>query len=278
MKQPLVTISIPTLNSAAFLERCLGAIDRQTYGNIEVNIVDGGSTDSTKALALKHGVSAFNVYRGALLGARELGARIAKGAIVILLDSDQILEPEAVGGAVEALTNAPYDMLVLEEDVYRQKTLVEKLFHYDRVLVHRVKDFSPFTGVMLPRVYKKALVMDAFSRMPREALERVGGQDHAIIYYEAWQTSQRVKLIPNAVKHIEPDTLAKVWKKFYRWGYTSVDARYGKYNKLLHTKERLRTGLFRKGLVTASLASILLLSLKGVPYALGYCVGKIRRV
>ncbi len=57
MKNPHVLISIPTLNSSYFLEKCLKAIDTQTYKNISVNIVDGGSTDETISIAKKYGVS-----------------------------------------------------------------------------------------------------------------------------------------------------------------------------------------------------------------------------
>ena len=142
-----------------------------------------------------------------------------------------------------------HDMLSYSgEDVYSNRTFVEKLFHYDRILIHSVKDFSPYTGVMLPRVYKKQLLCAAFSAMPVQALEKIGGQDHAIIYYEAWKISQRVELVLAAVKHIEPANIIAVWRKFYRWGYTSKDAHLGEYKELIQKKERFRKGMFKPGL------------------------------
>ena len=44
---PLISIIIPTLNSAKFLKECLDSVKKQTYKNIEVLIIDGGSKDST---------------------------------------------------------------------------------------------------------------------------------------------------------------------------------------------------------------------------------------
>lgn len=272
---PLVTVSIPTMNSGQFIGRCLEAVSGQTYNQIEVNVIDGGSSDETVDIAKAHGVKEIVTYSGALLGARELGARIAHGSIVVLLDSDQILEPNAIERAVKMLGDN--DMLVLGEDVYSNKTFVEKLFHYDRLLIHDVKDFSPYTGVMLPRVYKQQILRDAFRAMPLEALKKVGGQDHAIIYYEAWRISRRVELIPAAVKHIEPDNFISVWRKFYRWGYTSKDAHLGEYKELIQKKERFRKGMFKPGLFIASLASILLLVMKGAPYAAGLITAKVKK-
>src|SRR5262249_53263014 len=159
-----------------------------------VNIIDGGSCDETVNIAKAHGIEQILTYRGGLLGARELGTRVATGSVIVLLDSDQILAPDAIERAVAMLRDN--EMLVLEEDVFSNKTLIERLLHRDRVLVHSIKDFSPYTGAMLPRVYDGQVLRDAFSAMPAEALDRIGGQDHAIIYYEAWQISRRAGLVP----------------------------------------------------------------------------------
>lgn len=271
--EPIVVISIPTMNSGEFIGRCLAAIANQTYKNLAINIIDGGSRDETIEIVRAHGVEQVLTYAGGLLGARELGTRMAQGPIVVLLDSDQILEPDAIERSVAMLRHS--DMLVLEEDVYRNKTLIEKLFHCDRKLVHSIKDFSPYTGAMLPRVYRRQILREAFSVMPAEALERIGGQDHAIIYYEAWKISRRVELVPSAVKHIEPGSLRSLWRKFYRWGYTSKDAHLGGYKDLIRKKERFRKGMFAPGLFGASLGSALLLVMKGVPYVAGLMAARL---
>ena len=70
--EPWVTISIPTMNSGKFIDRCLGAISSQTYKQIDINIIDGGSSDETVDIAKAHGVEVCT-YGGGLLGrTREL--------------------------------------------------------------------------------------------------------------------------------------------------------------------------------------------------------------
>lgn len=266
---PLVTISIPTFNSEPFLGLCLDAVKKQTYPNIEVNIVDGNSTDKTVPIAKEHGVRNIREYPGALLGARYEGVKTAKGDYTLLLDSDQVLEIDAIERAVKMAIGKQLDMLVLEEDVYKQDTFLEKLFHYDRLLIHAVKDFDPMTSVMLPRFYRTEQLRKAMESIPEEIREKVSGQDHAIIYYEMWKMTQKVDLLPLAVRHIEPNSLRVMWKKFYRWGATSVNAKFGPYEKFLAEKEGFRKGMWTKGLITASIASVVLLLIKGVPYKLG---------
>jgi glycosyltransferase involved in cell wall biosynthesis len=267
-KDSLVTISIPTYNSAKFIGRCLDAVRAQTYKNIEINIVDGNSQDETISIAKKY-TDKIIEYPGALLEARFKGLLASNGEYILLLDSDQILEVDAVERAVAKMQDNSLDMLVLEEDVYRKENFIEKLFYYDRVLIHSVKDFDPMTSVMLPRFYRVSQLRQAMENIPAEVREKVGGQDHAIIYYEMSKLTGKVDLLEKVVKHIEPDSLRTMWKKFYRWGATIADAKFGPYEDFLKKKERFRRGLWSKGLFVASFASILLLLIKGIPYKLG---------
>jgi len=168
-------------------------------------------------------------------------------------------------------------MLVLEESVYKNERFIEKLFDLDRQLVQQINDLSPHSGVMLPRFYLAPLLRSAFSNIPDECLREVGGQDHAIIYYEAWLIDKGVDILPGAVKHIEPDSLLLMWRKFYRWGRTSKRARVAKYRELLKDKERFRSGSFRRGNLALSSASFVLLVIKGIPFKLGVLVSRFQR-
>jgi glycosyltransferase involved in cell wall biosynthesis len=279
VNQPAVAVAIPTYNSAAALARCLDAVAAQTYPYVSTVVVDGGSTDDTLAIAQRYGVQVVPDRVG-LLNARKVGVAHSTGEYVLLLDSDQILEPDAIARAVAMAEgggpagDAGPDMLVFEEDVYRAETFLERLFQLDRRLIHAVRDFSPFTGVMLPRFYRRELLERVFEAIPVPALG-AGGQDHAIIYYEAWQLTQRVDLVLRAVRHVEPSAVRQIVPKFYRWGYTSRNARNDRYAHLLGRKEAFRKGMFTRGLVVASLGSICLLLIKGVPYKLGVLASRL---
>ncbi len=277
MSKPLVTISIPTFNSARTLARCLRAVRKQTYKNIEVNVVDKVSKDKTVEIARKHGVRKIKIMDGSLLASRYEGAKMARGKYILILDSDQILEEDAIERAVEMCEGEGLDILVFEEFAYKTDTFLEKLFDLDRRLFNAVNNLSPFTGVILPRFFERKLLLAAYNKIPKEIFPHTGGPDHAIVYYEAWRISKKIGVLPKAVRHLEPSSLRQFLPKFFRWGYTSVDVRFGKYDTLMAQKERFRTGLFTQGLIVESLGSILLLILKGIPFKLGYYLGKIDR-
>ena len=56
---PLVSVIIPTYNSASTLGVCLISLKNQTYKNIEIIIVDNFSTDTTRAIAKKYTENVF---------------------------------------------------------------------------------------------------------------------------------------------------------------------------------------------------------------------------
>lgn len=277
MTKPLVTISIPTFNSARSLRLCLEAVQQQTYKNIEVNIIDGASKDNTREIAQRFGIKNIKICKGSLLQARYEGINQAHGKYVLILDSDQILNSNSIEKAVELVENQKLDMLAFEEIPYSTKTFLEKLFDCDRKLINAVNDLNPFTGVIMPRFFNTKLLKKAYANIPKGIYVNTGGPDHAVVYYESWLLSKKIGVLKNAVKHIEPNSLPIFFKKFYRWGYTSIDAHSGKYHNLMTKKERFRTGLFKKGLFIESIGSIILLILKGVPFKIGYITANVKK-
>jgi len=151
-KLPLVSVTIPTRNSEDVISDCLSSVKNQSYPNIETLIIDSTSTDQTKEIAESFGAK-FISYEGKLLGARYEGFLSSQGDFILLLDSDQILEPTTVERALPVMND--YDMLVLEELSYKPKGFFEKLYDADRKLIHLQPNFDPLDGNLLPRFFRR---------------------------------------------------------------------------------------------------------------------------
>ncbi len=98
MKQPLVSVVVPAFNRAYCLERTIESALRQTYGNVEVLIVDDGSTDETAALVeRRYGddsrVRYLHQSNQGVAAARNTGLAAVRGEYIALLDSDDIWYP-----------------------------------------------------------------------------------------------------------------------------------------------------------------------------------------
>jgi glycosyltransferase involved in cell wall biosynthesis len=96
---PLVSIIIPCYNYGRFLNDSLGSILSQTYQNWECIIIDDGSTDNTKEIALQFTLKDARfkyIYQNnlGLAGARNTAFKHALGEYIQLLDADDMLEKE----------------------------------------------------------------------------------------------------------------------------------------------------------------------------------------
>ena len=100
-KDPLITLIIPVYNVSGYLTQCLDSVYGQTYKNIEILIIDDGSTDDSGRLcdeyALKDSRAAvFHTENHGLSAARNYGLDRAHGEYIAFLDSDDWLELNAI--------------------------------------------------------------------------------------------------------------------------------------------------------------------------------------
>ena len=95
----LISVIVPVYNTYDLLSRCVNSIRRQTYRNLEIILVDDGSTDNSGALAEKMAmedkrVRVFHKENGGSSSARNLGIEKARGDFIGFVDSDDYIEPE----------------------------------------------------------------------------------------------------------------------------------------------------------------------------------------
>jgi glycosyltransferase involved in cell wall biosynthesis len=89
---PLVSVIIPTYNRAKYIAETIESVLAQTYPNIEVIVIDDGSTDNTREVIVKYAPAVQymwqeNAERGA---SRNQGLRLATGEFIAFLDSDDL--------------------------------------------------------------------------------------------------------------------------------------------------------------------------------------------
>lgn len=95
----LISVIVPIYNVVEWLPRCINSIRKQTYRNIEIILVDDGSTDNSGAMAEKFAledkrIRVFHKENGGSSSARNLGISHAKGEYIGFIDSDDFIEPE----------------------------------------------------------------------------------------------------------------------------------------------------------------------------------------
>lgn len=99
-KRPvLISVIVPIYNIVEWLPRCVESIRRQTYRNLEIILVDDGSTDNSGAMAEKFAledkrIRVFHKENGGSSSARNFGISVARGEYLGFVDSDDYIEPQ----------------------------------------------------------------------------------------------------------------------------------------------------------------------------------------
>ncbi len=106
--QPLISVVVPVYRVEAYLGRCVESLRAQTYGNLEILLVDDGSPDGCSALcdayAKEDGrILAIHQENQGLSGARNTGIGAAKGEYLAFVDSDDYVAKDFLQTLYEAL-------------------------------------------------------------------------------------------------------------------------------------------------------------------------------
>ncbi len=241
-KQPLVSIIIPTKNTAHTIKDCLNSIKKQTYKNIEIIIVDNFSNDNTKRLALSckklFSVSRFMFYEiGPERSAqRNFGAKKAKGKYYFYVDSDMILSPKVVEECVNKFENNKLKNLC---GLYIPEIVLGNNFW------SKVRCFE--------RSFYNATVVDCVRFVPLKIFKKINGFDQTLTGPEDWDFDKKIRshgqvdIIKSPLYHNESSFNLKSYlnkKNFYifsfkryieKWGSDDVDIKkqLGAYYRLI---------------------------------------------
>lgn len=112
----MVSVIIPVYNTLRYLRESLESVIHQTYQNLEIIIVDDGSTDGSESICDEYKydsrVRVIHQENRGLGGARNAGLDIMSGEIVAFLDSDDAFLPETIQTMVEAMLFYKADIVI----------------------------------------------------------------------------------------------------------------------------------------------------------------------
>ena len=123
----MISVIIPVYNASVFLAKCLDSVINQTFENLQIILIDDGSTDGSGEICDDYSqmdtrIQVVHQENQGLSKARNVGLSLAKGEYITFIDSDDYIELDTYAVVNEAIENNQYPDLVF----FREKSVNTK--------------------------------------------------------------------------------------------------------------------------------------------------------
>ncbi len=121
MRNPLISVIVPVYNIEKYLPRCIESIRKQTYNNLEIILVNDGSTDTSGTICDEFAkkderIRVIHKENGGSSSARNAGIEVAKGEYLGFVDSDDYIESEMYEKMVYAIEETDCGIIQVARD------------------------------------------------------------------------------------------------------------------------------------------------------------------
>lgn len=170
MDKELISVIIPVYNVQKYLEKCLNSVLNQTYKNLEILLIDDGSTDNSSKICEEYKlkdsrIKVFHKENGGLSSARNYGIKEAKGIYITFIDSDDDIEEDYIEYLYKLLKKYNTKMSICSYNVIKNNktnlgiNLEEKLLSTEECLDNLLCE-KGFTVSACAKMYEKKLFDD----------------------------------------------------------------------------------------------------------------------
>lgn len=171
MQNKKVSVIIPVYNTELYLRRCLDSIINQTYKNLQIIIVNDGSTDSSLAICNEYAnkderICLIQKINEGQSVARNLGLDISEGEYITFVDSDDWIEIDMIENLIITINNHKADLVQFKSrQIYKEKIIQTKdtgreIICDNKKCIDLFINEKYFTSSSCYRLYKKEIIKD----------------------------------------------------------------------------------------------------------------------
>lgn len=242
----LVSIIIPVYNVEKYLRECLDSVIRQTYKNVEILVIDDGSSDLSGKICDEYAlrdtrIKVIHQENSGLSGARNRGIDLSSGDYLIFLDSDDYLEKDILEQLVIAIEKHKCDIAVSgiiycdeNKNILLKKAVKEETIYDKNEQIFNLLTSYEINTMAWGKLYNRNLFNDL--RYPLNKYH-----EDVYLTYKLLDKSKKTVVIPNmgfyyrqvdnsiihskfSIKHLDSLDAVKQRMKF-------IEKNYPEYNK-----------------------------------------------
>ena len=164
MNKQLISVIVPVYNVEEYLNGCIDSIVNQTYKNLEIILVDDGSTDSCPKICDQWSkkdkrIRVIHKKNGGVSSARNLGLEVAKGSYISFVDSDDYLEKNMYSTIIDKMCEENCDIIAFNYYIVDKKNktvAISKKIEED--FSKELLDDNGIRGFVWNKVYTKKIL------------------------------------------------------------------------------------------------------------------------
>lgn len=254
----LVSIIIPVYNTEQFLQKCLQSVVNQTYKNIEIIIINDGSSDNSHLIIEEFSVTdnrikVVNQTNKGISGARNRAVKEASGDYIMFVDSDDWINENMIEILVKTMLRGQTNMVVSNYySEFRENAVEKRIILKERIITdkerntfisrligpkdnelknpHFVDGFSTVWG----KIYKKDIIQT--NQISFIDLSIIGSNEDLLFNLEYLKHCNEIILLPDSLYHYRKNDMSYTTK--YR------ENLYLKWNNLFEQISKI-TGLYQ---------------------------------
>lgn len=176
--RPLVSVIVPAYNAASYLRETLESAIAQSYDNLEILVIDDGSTDETAQIASTFGdpVRVISTRNQGVAKARNTGIDASSGEFIALLDSDDLWKPDKIAIQLDAV-DASHRLIYTDAITFGTANLPEMLMSANEELP---------SGDIRARLIERNFIPTSSVLLDRKVAVQVGGFNADIPVCDDW--------------------------------------------------------------------------------------------
>jgi cellulose synthase/poly-beta-1,6-N-acetylglucosamine synthase-like glycosyltransferase/peptidoglycan/xylan/chitin deacetylase (PgdA/CDA1 family) len=226
--QPSVAVIVPAYNEAVGIERAVRSLTQADYDDLEVVVVDDGSTDGTGDLVEALGLPGVRVIRrtnGGKAAALTTGVLATEAEVVVMVDGDTVFEADTITNLVQPLADPTVGAVSGNTKVGNRSGLLGRWqhieyvmgFNFDRRMYEALQCTPTVPGAV--GAFRRSVLVEVGSVSSDTLAEdtdltlSIGRRGHRVVYAEyarAWTEA--------------PSTFSGLWRQRYRWSFGTMQA------------------------------------------------------
>ncbi len=219
----LISVIVPVYNAAQYLNKCIKSIQNQTYRNLQIVLVNDGSTDNSLSICQKKEIDdprikVISQNNMGVVSARKIGVKYAKGQFICWVDADDWIEEDYIERLAYLQNETQADIVAVGHyhDIGSDSMLVQNgikkgVYTKDEIIPNMICVEKFFQYGIGPHLYTKLFSTNILKKTQEKVSNEIIAGDDAAVVYSAILESNKICVSDIAGYHYvqRPNSITK---------------------------------------------------------------------